>query len=150
MVDPAHKAIMENKYHAIYEPCHIGLDVDIKGFCNVGRFAEINGFVKIGNYVRVGMGCFICDGVTLEDYVFLAPRVTFCHDPKVFPSGGRGWVETLVKAGARIGAGAIILGGVTIGENAIIGAGAVVTQDVPDGETWAGNPARKISHDLEP
>jgi acetyltransferase-like isoleucine patch superfamily enzyme len=145
MVDAAHKAIMEAKHYEVYEPCYIGLNVNVKGRLNVGRFAEIAGTVYLGDCVRVGMGCFICSGVALEDYVFLAPRVTFCHDPKGFPSGGKGWMRTLVKEGARIGAGAIILGGVTIGENAVIGAGAVVTHDVPDGETWTGNPARKIS-----
>jgi acetyltransferase-like isoleucine patch superfamily enzyme len=110
---------------------------------SVGRFAEINDEVSIGRFCRIGMGCFLAD-VILEDYVFLAPRVTFCHDPKDFPSGGKGWRVTRVKTGARIGAGAIILGGLTIGENAVIGAGAVVTTDVPDGEIWVGNPARKI------
>lgn len=143
-MDEKHKAIMEGKKTwDVYEPSYISTMARIDGPINLGRFSEIHAGAYVGHYVRIGMGCFICSGVVLQDYVFLGPRVTFCHDNH-FPSGGKGWKSTLVQEGARIGAGAIILAGVCIGVNAIIGAGSVVTKDVPDEETWVGNPARKM------
>ena len=78
----------------------------------------------------------------MERYVFLGPHIIFTHD-RNFPSGGKGWEKILVKRGARIGGGSIILPGVTIGVEAMIGAGSVVTKSVSDGECWFGNPARK-------
>ncbi len=69
--------------------------------------------------------------------------MTFTNDHKP-PSYGKEWRNTLVKKGASIGAGAVIVAGVTIGEGAMVGAGAVVTKDIPDGETWVGNPARPL------
>jgi acetyltransferase-like isoleucine patch superfamily enzyme len=103
----------------------------------------------VGNSVVIGKGCkiqphaFIPDGVTIEDDVFIGPNVTFCND-KYPPSGGKEWRSTLVKARASIGAGAVILPGVVIGNDAVIGAGAVVTRSVPDEEIWVGNPAKRI------
>lgn len=85
---------------------------------------------------------FIPDGVEIEDDVFIGPHVCFTND-KFPPSHGKGWVKTLVKRGASIGAGAIILPGLTIGGKAKIGAGSVVTKDIPAGEVWYGNPAIK-------
>lgn len=94
---------------------------------------------NIGNNVRVQAFSFIPPGVTIEDDVFIGPRVTFTND-KHPPSDD--WSETLVKKGASIGAGAVILPGITIGENSMIGAGSVVTKDIPPNVVACGNPAR--------
>lgn len=116
----------------------------------IGDGTRIHAFVWIGEKAKIGARCkiqahaFIPDGVTIGDDVFVAPAVVFTND-KHPPSHGKGWSETIVMDGAAIGAGAVILPGVTIGEGAIIGAGAVVTKDVPAGETWVGNPARKLT-----
>lgn len=115
---------------------------------HIGRNVVIHSHVWVGDQVRLPYGlkmqafCFVPNGVEFGVNVFLGPRVTFTNDKRppndVFH-------KTIVKDGASIGAGAIILCGVTIGENALIGAGAVVTRDVPDGEIWVGNPARKLT-----
>ena len=81
--------------------------------------------------------------MTIEDDVFIGPRTTFTND-KYPPSTKEQWQQTLIKKGAAIGAGTVIICGVTIGEGARIGAGSVVTHDVPAGEVWCGNPARRI------
>jgi len=91
--------------------------------------------------------CFIPEGVIISSDVFIAPRVTFTND-KYPPSGKECWGYTVVKSGAAIGAGSIILPGVSIGSNSLVGAGSVVTKNIPDGEVWVGHPAkfvRKIS-----
>jgi UDP-2-acetamido-3-amino-2,3-dideoxy-glucuronate N-acetyltransferase len=104
--------------------------------------------VWIGAVVTIGDGCkvqafsFIPDGVTIEDNVFIGPHVVFTND-KHPPSGGLDWSPIMVRSGAVIGASVTILPGVEIGENAIIGAASVVTKNVPPGETWIGNPARR-------
>jgi UDP-2-acetamido-3-amino-2,3-dideoxy-glucuronate N-acetyltransferase len=100
--------------------------------------------VVVGDHVTVKCGVQLWNGVTLEDHVFVGPNVTFTNDlyPRshVYPE----WPErTLVRSGASIGANTTILCGVTIGRDAMIGAGSVVTKDVPDGELWFGNPARR-------
>lgn len=105
--------------------------------------------IFIGNNVEIGDGCkiqsfaYIPDGVTIEDNVFVGPGAVFTND-KYPPSNGKEWRKTLVREGASIGANVTILCGVIIGKNAMVGAGAVVTKDIPDGETWVGNPARKL------
>jgi len=113
--------------------------------CNLNAHTLVEGGAVIGDRVTLKSGVFVWSGITLEDDVFCGPNATFTNDKyprsKVYPDH---WPQTLVKRGASIGAGAIILPGVTIGERAMIGAGAVVTKDVPDGETWAGNPARPM------
>ena len=115
----------------------------------IGANCRIHSHVWIGRNVAIGDNCkvqaftFIPDGVTIEDKVFIGPRATFSND-KNPPSHGKGWTTTLVKSGAVIGAGAVILPGLTIGENAVIGAGAVVTKDVPPNVTVVGNPAKPI------
>ena len=116
----------------------------------VGAFVEITQGVKIGKNCKISSHAFICDGVTIEDGVFVGHNVTFINDK--FPRAAKDsrlmevgeWelVPTLVKKGASIGSSATILCGVTIGENAIVGAGAVVTKDVPDNTIVAGVPAR--------
>ncbi len=109
--------------------------------CKIHSHVWIGKNVKIGNNVKIQAFSFIPDGVTIEDNVFIGPRITFTND-KYPPSGGKGWTETFVKSGASIGAGAVILPGITIGKNARVGAGAVVTKNVPDNEIVVGNPAR--------
>lgn len=127
--------------------CEIGDDVKI------GTFVEIQKGSKIGNRCKVSSHTFICEGVTLEDEVFIGHGVMFTNDrfPRSTAADGRmqteaDWkcIPTLVKRGASIGSGATLLCGITIGENALIGAGSVVTKDVPPGAVVAGNPARII------
>ena len=111
----------------------------------IGEDTVIHAFVWIGNNVKIGSRCkiqafcFIPDGVTLEDDVFLGPSVVMTNDKRP-PSGN--WSKTLIKKGASIGANSTIICGVTIGENAMIGAGSVVTKDVPANEVWFGNPCK--------
>jgi acetyltransferase-like isoleucine patch superfamily enzyme len=125
--------------------CEIGDDVKI------GTFVEIQKGATIGNRCKISSHSFICEGVTLEEGVFIGHSVTFTNDRYPRATNGNGdlqteadWkcVRTLVKRGASIGSGATLLCGITIGENAMIGAGSVVTKDVPAGATVAGNPAR--------
>lgn len=116
--------------------------------CNICAQVLIEGDVVVGNRVTVKSGVQLWDGLRVEDDVFIGPNATFTNDkhprsrqhPGSFP-------QTVLKAGASIGAGAVILPGVTIGEGAMVGAGAVVTRDVPPGAVVVGNPARKITHD---
>jgi UDP-2-acetamido-3-amino-2,3-dideoxy-glucuronate N-acetyltransferase len=124
--------------------------------CRVGDDTKIGAFVEIQKNALVGSRCkisshsFICEGVTIEDDVFVGHGVLFINDlyPRATADGRLqtedDWkvVETRVKRGASIGSGAVILGGITIGENALIGAGAVVTHDVPDQQIAKGVPAR--------
>ncbi len=127
--------------------CEIGDDVKI------GTFVEIQKGVKIGNRCKVSSHTFICEGVILEDDVFIGHNVTFINDryPRATNVDGQLQTEsdwnctpTVVRRGASIGSGATILCGITIGENALIGAGSVVTKDVPLETVVAGNPARAI------
>jgi acetyltransferase-like isoleucine patch superfamily enzyme len=127
--------------------CEIGDDVKI------GTFVEIQKGAKIGNRCKISSHTFICEGVTLEDEVFIGHNVTFTNDlrPRATNGGGQmqtetDWtcIPTLVKRRASIGSGATLLCGITIGEDAMIGAGSVVTKDVPAGAVVAGNPARVI------
>jgi acetyltransferase-like isoleucine patch superfamily enzyme len=117
----------------------------------VGAFVEIQKGVKIGKNVKVSSHTFICEGVTIEDDVFVGHNVSFINDkyPRSTTGGGAlqteaDWkvVPTTVKKGASIGTSSTILCGVTIGENAIIGAGSVVTKDIPANVVAAGVPAR--------
>jgi acetyltransferase-like isoleucine patch superfamily enzyme len=117
----------------------------------VGAFVEIQKGVKIGKNVKVSSHTFICEGVTIEDNVFVGHNVSFINDkyPRSTTGGGAlqteaDWkvVPTTVRKGASIGTSSTILCGVTIGENAIIGAGSVVTRDIPANVVAAGVPAR--------
>jgi acetyltransferase-like isoleucine patch superfamily enzyme len=127
--------------------CEIGDDVKI------GTFVEIQKGAKIGNRCKISSHTFICEGVTLEDEVFVGHNVAFTNDRYPRATNGNGqlqteadWacIRTLVKRGASIGSGATLLCGITIGENAMIGAGSVVTRDVPPDTVVAGNPARVV------
>ncbi len=114
--------------------CEIGED------CNIGFNVEIGPGVKIGNNVRIGNGCFIPEGVTIEDDCNIMPGVFFCND-KYPPSGKDKWGKTIIRRGATIGARAVILPDIEIGENALVGAGSVVTKSVLPRATVYGNPA---------
>lgn len=125
--------------------------------CEVGDDTRIGPFVEIQRGARVGARCkvqshtFVCEGVTVEDEVFVGHGVMFVNDkyPRATTSAGAlqaddDWqlLETVVERGASLGSGAVVLGGVRIGAGAIVGAGAVVTRDVPPGAVVVGSPAR--------
>lgn len=142
----------------------LGRDVIIYNFvnlygCEIGDGTRIGSYVEIQKAVRVGRNCkisshtFICEGVTIEDEVFIGHGVIFINDkyPRATSAGGAlqteaDWkvIPTVVKRGASVGSGATILCGVTIGERAIIGAGAVVTGNVEANTIVAGNPAQAL------
>jgi len=126
------------QFAVILKGARIGRD------CNICAHTFIEGDVALGDRVTVKSGVYLWDGITLEDDVFIGPAATFTNDRCPRSRQRVPFEQTLIKSGASIGAGAVILPGVTIGEGAMIGAGAVVTKSVPDGETWVGNPARPI------
>lgn len=113
--------------------------------CNINCHCFVENKVVVGNNVTLKCGVYLWDGIRIEDNVFVGPNVTFTNDKypqsKKYPDK---FQEILIKEGASIGAGATILGGVTIGRFAMIGAGSVVTRNVPDNELWVGNPARFV------
>src|ERR1035438_3553220 len=156
-------------YVCIAPDVKLGQNVKLSKFinlygCAIGEGTKIGAFVEIQKNARVGQRCkisshtFICEGVTIEDNVFVGHGVTFINDsyPRATSEEGalqteKDWrVETtLVKRGASIGSGSTVLSKVVIGENAIVGAGSVVTRDVPPNTIVVGNPA-KILRSLEP
>ena len=145
----------------------LGRDVAVYNFvnlygCEVGDGTRVGSFVEIQRGARVGRNCkisshsFICEGVEIEDEVFVGHGVKFINDkyPRATNDSGAlqtdaDWtlLRTTVERRASIGTGAVILGGVRVGAGATVGAGAVVTRDVPPGATVAGNPARVIRND---
>lgn len=151
-----------SEFLAIAADVKLGKNVKLSNFinlygCEVGDETKIGAFVEIQKNARVGRRCkvsshtFICEGVVIEDNVFVGHGVTFINDtyPRSTTADGdlqteKDWrVEaTLVKRGASIGSGSTILSQVTIGENSIVGAGSVVTRDVPANVIVAGNPAK--------
>jgi UDP-2-acetamido-3-amino-2,3-dideoxy-glucuronate N-acetyltransferase len=142
----------------------LGRGVRIHGFTNlygceigdesrIGTYVEIQKGAKIGERCKISSHSFICEGVTIEDEVFIGHNVTFTNDPYPRATNAQGelqtetdWhcVPTLVKKGAAIGSGATLLCGITVGEYALVGAGSVVTRDVPAHAVVAGNPARVL------
>ena len=153
-----------DQYNCIAPDVKLGKDVKLSTFinlygCQIGDETKIGAFVEIQKNASIGKRCkisshtFICEGVTIEDYVFVGHGVTFVNDsfPRATTPGGElqtqnDWTveTTVVKQGASIGSGATILSNLTIGERAIVGAGAVVTRDVPPGTIVIGNPARVL------
>jgi len=155
-----------NEFICISPDVKLGKDVKLSKFinlygCEIGDETKIGAFVEIQKNASVGRRCkisshtFICEGVTIEDNVFVGHGVTFVNDSYPRATTGEGQLQTeadwrvertLVKNGASIGSGATILSKVSIGENAIVGAGSVVTKDVPANTIIAGNPARLLRH----
>jgi len=111
--------------------------------CNINSHCFVENDVMLGDNVTVKCGVYLWDGIIIEDDVFIGPNVTFTNDKqprsKVYPAQ---FLRTVVKAGASIGGGAVLLPGITIGRRAMVGAGAVVTRDVPDDGVIFGDPAR--------
>jgi acetyltransferase-like isoleucine patch superfamily enzyme len=153
-----------SEYVCIAPDVKLGRGVKLSKFINlygceigdeskIGAFVEIQKNAKVGNHCKISSHTFICEGVTIEDEVFVGHGVVFINDsyPRATTESGglqteQDWrVETtLVKRRASIGSGATILSKITIGENAIVGAGSVVTKDVPANTVVAGNPARVL------
>ena len=140
------KSVILNAFINLYG-CQIGDNTKI------GTFVEIQKGAKIGKNCKISSHTFICEGVTIEDNVFVGHNVTFINDlyPRATTASGKlqtdeDWpcIPTLVQKGASIGSSATLLSGITVGENAIIGAGSVVTKDVPPDTIVAGNPAKII------
>ena len=129
----------------IWQFCVVMPKCKIGEHCNICANVLVENGVVIGNYVTIKCGVQVWDGIELDDYVMVGANVSFTND--MFPrSHNTDWklLRTKVCKGASIGAGSVILPGITIGEGAMIGAGSVVTKDVPAGELWFGNPARFI------
>jgi UDP-2-acetamido-3-amino-2,3-dideoxy-glucuronate N-acetyltransferase len=153
----------EKRKHAQITPdVKLGKNVKIFGFVNlygceigddtkIGAFVEIQKGARIGNRCKISSHTFICEGVTIEDEVFVGHNVTFINDlyPRATRASGalqteKDWAckTTVVKRGASIGSSATLLGGIVVGEGALIGAGSVVTKDVRPYSVVAGNPAK--------
>lgn len=132
----------------IWHFSHIMTGARIGRNCIIGKYVSIEKNVKIGNNVKIQNHVSVFEGVTIEDFVFIGPCVTFTNikRPRIRKPGQRPkrYLKTVIKKGASIGANATILPGITIGQRAMIGAGAVVTKDVPANTTVIGNPARKL------
>lgn len=151
-----------NSYQCVSPDVRLGRNVKLSQFvnlygCEIGDETKIGAFVEVQKNARIGSRCkisshsFICEGVSIEDYVFIGHGVMFINDsyPRAANPDGALQTEadwkvekTLIKKGASIGSGSTILCNVTVGENAIVGAGSVVTKDVPANVIVAGNPAR--------
>ncbi len=154
--------------HRLIDDVAFGEGVVVHAFvnlygCRIGSRTRIGTFVEVQRGAEIGAACkiqshtFICDGVRIEDEVFVGHGVTFVNDRRPRATDGAGalqteddWelLRTVVESGASIGSGATILGGVRIGREATIGAGAVVTKDVGPGETVVGNPAAPLGRPL--
>lgn len=153
-------------FNSIADDVKLGTNVRLSKFinlygCTIGDESRIGAFVEIQKNATVGRRCkisshtFICEGVEIEDNVFIGHGVTFVNDtyPRATTAEGQPQSEadwkverTVIKQGASVGSGATILANTTIGENAIVGAGSVVTRDVPPNAVVAGNPARVLRY----
>jgi acetyltransferase-like isoleucine patch superfamily enzyme len=155
-----------NSNNCISSDVKLGKNVRLSNFinlygCQIGDETKIGAFVEIQKNASVGKSCkvsshtFICEGVVIEDEVFIGHGVVFINDsyPRATTAEGNMQTEsdwkvepTVIKKGASIGSGATILSNTSIGENAIVGAGSVVTKDVPPNAVVAGNPARILRY----
>jgi acetyltransferase-like isoleucine patch superfamily enzyme len=155
-----------NPFLSIAPDVKLGRDVKLSKFinlygCEVGDETKIGAFVEIQKNTRIGRRCkisshtFICEGVSIEDNVFVGHSVTFINDsyPRATTADGGLQTEadwkvepTRIRKGASIGSGSTVLANVTVGENSIVGAGSVVTRDVPPNSIVAGNPARVLRY----
>ncbi len=131
-----------------WAPLNVYKSVNIGKNVSIARFVEVGDKVRIGDDTRIGKGAFIPEGVTIGENVFIGPHVCFSND--MYPVNNQKtskeeWLlTTIVEDGASIGANVSIRPGIRIGKGAMIGMGAVVTRNVPEGEVWAGCPAKNI------
>jgi acetyltransferase-like isoleucine patch superfamily enzyme len=155
-----------NEFNCIAGDVKLGENVRLSKFINlygceigdetkIGAFVEIQKNAKIGRRCKISSHTFVCEGVTIEDNVFIGHGVMFINDsyPRATTQNGNLQTEadwkverTIIKAGASIGTGATILANISVGENAIVGAGSVVTKDVPANAIVAGNPAKVLRY----
>jgi acetyltransferase-like isoleucine patch superfamily enzyme len=155
-----------NPYVCIAPDVKLGRDVKLSKFinlygCEVGDETKIGAFVEIQKNATVGKRCkisshtFVCEGVTIEDNVFIGHGVMFINDSYPRATGANGGLQTeadwkvertVIKKGASVGSGTTILSKITVGENAIVGAGSVVTKDVPANSIVVGNPAKVLRY----
>ena len=155
-----------NEFVCIAPDVKLGKNVKLSKFINmygctvgddtkIGAFVEIQKNASVGNNCKISSHTFICEGVTIEDEVFIGHSVTFINDSYPRATTGDGQLQTeadwkvektLIKKGATIGSGCTILANVTVGESAIVGAGSMVTKDVPAHAIVAGNPAKVLRY----
>jgi acetyltransferase-like isoleucine patch superfamily enzyme len=155
-----------NEYQCIAPSVKLGKDVKLSKFinlygCEIGDGTKIGAFVEIQKNSTVGKNCkisshtFVCEGVSIEDGVFIGHNVAFINDsyPRAVTEDGQMQTEadwkverTTIRKGASVGSGSTILANVTVGENALVGAGSVVTKDVPSNAIVAGNPAKVLRY----
>ena len=155
-----------NEFISIADTVKLGKDVRLSKFinlygCEIGDETKIGAFVEIQKNASVGRRCkisshtFVCEGVEIQDNVFIGHSVTFINDsyPRATTASGELQTEddwkverTVISKGASIGSGSTILSNITVGENAIVGAGSVVTKDVPANAVVAGNPAKVLRY----
>jgi acetyltransferase-like isoleucine patch superfamily enzyme len=155
-----------NPYVCVTPDVKLGRDVKLSKFinlygCEIGDETKIGAFVEIQKNAVIGKRCkisshtFVCEGVIIEDNVFIGHGVTFINDSYPRATTGEGNLQTeadwkvertVIRKGASIGSGATILSNICIGENAIVGAGSVVTKDVPGNSIVAGNPAKVLRY----
>lgn len=128
----------------IYHPEKSVVLCKVPESCTVHAPVWLGKEVKIGERVKIQAFAFIPDGVTIEDDVFIGPGVKFANDPKMVCKGRDYWLRTIVKKGSKIGMGALINAGVTIGEYSVVGMGAVVLKNVPSYTVVVGNPSHQL------